>query len=289
MAGSATADQNEEAKRSVLGRAFEILDCFEGGQEMTVSGICEQTGLPPATVHRMLAALVEWEGVERLARGRYRLGARIWRLGVSAPQVRRLRELAQPYLVNLHMATRGTVYLGVRDGQDAVFGDRITRVKPTAASSFVTRRMPLQSTAGGRVLLAYSDDAWQQVRRNAALAAGACATPLSDDDGDAQSGDGLTRYPGGLAALERELAAIRAQGYGVIRDDGLPGRTSVAAPVFGELGTAVASLTVSFPETRIPEPRTILPHVLGTARAISADLSRHSLPASAAGPAESAP
>lgn len=289
MAGSATADQNEEAKRSVLGRAFEILDCFEGGQEMTVSGICEQTGLPPATVHRMLAALVEWEGVERLARGRYRLGARIWRLGVSAPQVRRLRELAQPYLVNLHMATRGTVYLGVRDGQDAVFGDRITRVKPTAASSFVTRRMPLQSTAGGRVLLAYSDDAWQQVQRNAALAAGAYTTPLSDDDGDAHSGDGLTPYPGGLAALERELAAIRAQGYGVIRDDGLPGRTSVAAPVFGELGTAVASLTVSFPETRIPEPRTILPHVLGTARAISADLSRHSLPASAAGPGESAP
>ena len=302
MAGSATVDHNDEAKRSVLGRAFEILDCFEGGQEMTVSGICEQTGLPPATVHRMLAALVEWEGVERLARGRYRLGARIWRLGVSAPAVRRLRELAQPYLVNLHMATRGTVYLGVRDGMDAVFGDRITRVKPTAASSFVTRRMPLQSTAGGRVLLAYSEDAWQQLRRNAAAAAdaGACSTRLSDGDGDgdggdagdhggdARSGDGLSRYPGGLAALERELAAIRAQGYGVIRDDGLPGRTSVAAPVLGELGTAVASLTVSFPETRIPEPRTILPHVLGTARAISADLSRHSLPSASAGTAESA-
>ena len=278
MAGGGAADQNEDVKRSVLGRAFEILDCFEGGQEMTVAGICERTGLPPATVHRMLAALVEWEGVERLARGRYRLGARIWRLGVSAPQIRRLRELAQPYLVNLHMATRGTVYLGVRDGQDAVFGDRITRVKPTAASSFVTRRMPLQSTAGGRVLLAYSEDAWRQVQKEAALEA---------ESGDGSCpGNGEARYPGSLAALDRELVAIRTQGYGVMRDDGLPGRTSVAAPVFGELGTAVASLTVSFPETRIPEPRTILPHVLGTARAISADLSRHSLPVSPAGTGE---
>lgn len=286
MAGSAAADQNEEVKRSVLGRAFEILDCFEGGQEMTVAGICDRTGLPPATVHRMLAALVEWEGVERLARGRYRLGARIWRLGVSAPQIRRLRELAQPYLVNLHMATRGTVYLGVRDGQDAVFGDRITRVKPTAASSFVTRRMPLQSTAGGRVLLAYSEDAWRQVQKEAAEETDTYDAAASGDD--AGSAYGSVRYAGGLAALGRELAVIRDQGYGVMRDDGLPGRTSVAAPVFGELGTPVASLTVSFPETRIPEPRTILPQVLGTARAISTDLSRHSLPSSTGGPMESA-
>ncbi|MDN3905560.1 IclR family transcriptional regulator [Arthrobacter sp. YD2] len=284
MAGNGTVDPHEDTKRSVLGRAFEILDCFEGGQEMTVAGICERTGLPPATVHRMLAALVEWEGVERLARGRYRLGARIWRLGVSAPQVRRLRELAQPYLVNLHMATRGTVYLGVRDGQDAVFGDRITRVKPTAASSFVTRRMPLQSTAGGRVLLAYSEDAWAQVRKDAALEA-EDSSGAAYDDGASAAGAAV---PYGLAALERELAEIRRQGYGVMLNDGLPGRTSVAAPVFGELGTVVASLTVSFPETRIPEPRTILPQVLGTARAISGDLSRHSLPASSAVPPEPA-
>ena len=282
MAGNGTADPHEDTKRSVLGRAFEILDCFEGGQEMTVAGICERTGLPPATVHRMLAALVEWEGVERLARGRYRLGARIWRLGVSAPQVRRLRELAQPYLVNLHMATRGTVYLGVRDGQDAVFGDRITRVKPTAASSFVTRRMPLQSTAGGRVLLAYCEDAWAQVRKDAALEAEDSSAAAYDDGAPAAG----AAAPYGLAALERELAEIRRQGYGVMLNDGLPGRTSVAAPVFGELGTVVASLTVSFPETRIPEPRTILPQVLGTARAISADLARHSLPASSAVPPE---
>lgn len=274
MAGSDAVEQGDESKRSVLGRAFEILDCFVGGQEMTVAGICEQTGLPPATVHRMLSALVEWEGVERLARGRYRLGARIWRLGVSAPQVRRLRELAQPYLVNLHMATRGTVYLGVRDGQDAVFGDRITRVKSTAASSFVTRRMPLQSTAGGRVLLAYSPDAWENLQRDVEMLRGMDFPPPHDDglDGD------MPQKPLDLLDLGRELAVIRAQGYAVTHDDGLNGRTSVAAPVFGEMGALVASLTVSFPETRIPDPRTILPHVLSVAKAISMDLARHTRP-----------
>lgn len=276
MAERDSTDTGEESRRSVLGRAFDILDCFAGGQEMTVAAICEQTGLPPATVHRMLAALVEWEGVERLARGRYRLGARIWRLGISAPQVRRLRELAQPYLVDLHMATHGTVYLGVRDGQEAVFGDRITRVKPTVASSYVTRRMPLQSTACGRVLLAYSDDAWRRLQDE--VAAGVQHPSVTDP---------LTPLrPADMAVLSRELAAIRAQGYGVTTNDGLKGRTSVAVPVFGELGSMVASLTVSFPETRIPDPRTILPHVLGTARAISRDLLKRPIVGPAGSPGE---
>jgi len=249
------SDARDDPRRSVVGRALEILDCFAGGTEMSVAGICERTGLPPATVHRMLAALVEWEGVERVGRGRYQLGTRIWRLGVGAPQVRRLRELAQPYLVDLHVVTRGTVYLGVRDGGDAVFADRITRVKPTAKSVRATRRMPLHSTGCGRVLLAYSDDAWDRLQE------------------DAEHSEAVAEV---MPALRREVAEIRLAGHGITQNDGLPGRTTVAAPVFWDGGAIVASVAVSFPQTRIPDPRSIVPRVLTTARAISTDLSRRS-------------
>ncbi|PZH20284.1 IclR family transcriptional regulator [Streptomyces sp. NTH33] len=245
------AVEHDDAKRTVLGRAFEILDCLAGGHEMTVAGICADTGLPPATVHRLLSALVEWEAAERVARGQYRLGPRIWRLGIGAPQPRRLRELAQPYLVELHLVTRGTAYLGVRDGANAMFADRITRVKSTPGSSRATRRMPLQATGCGLVLLAYSDDAWGELCDAAAHSDQLAAT---------------------LPGLRGLLDEIRRQGFGVSRDDGLPGRTSVAAPVFGEDGGVAASVAVSFPETRIPDPRTVVPRVLGAARAISADL-----------------
>lgn len=244
-------DSAEDSKRSVLGRAFDILDCFAGGAELTVASICDRTGLPPATVHRMLAALVKWEGVERLSHGRYRLGARIWRLGIGAPQVRRLRELAQPYLVNLHVATRGTVYLGVRDGQDGLFSDRITRVKATPNSTRATRRLPLYRTGGGRVLLAYSPAAWDAF----------CA--------DAEQDANLAPL---LPGLRSQLAEIRRAGVGISRDDGLPGRTSVSAPVLDAEGEIVASITVAFPESRIAQPETIVPRVRATARAISHDL-----------------
>ena len=242
---------DEDSRRSVLGRAFDILDCFAGGAELSVAAICERTRLPPATVHRMLATLVKWEGVERLSHGRYRLGSRIWRLGIGAPQVRRLRELAQPYLVNLHVATRGTVYLGVRDGRDGIFSDRITRVKATPNSTRATRRLPLHRTGGGRVLLAHSPEAWEALCRDAEL------DPL---------------LAGVLPQLRTQLDEIRRSGVGISRDDGLPGRSSVAAPILGPDGEIVASITVAFPESRIPNPHDIVPRVRATARAISHDL-----------------
>lgn len=240
-------------KRNVLGRAFDILDCFAGGAEMGVAGISDRTGLPPATVHRMLAALVRWGGVERLGHGRYRLGARVWRLGIGAVQVKTLREMAQPYLVDLHMATRGTVYLGIQDGNDAVFSDRITRVKSSAESVHATRRVPLENTGGGRVLLAYSASAWD------ALCTRSAHDPKLQQD---------------LPRLRAELAHIRQIGAAISYNDGLPGRTSVAAPVFGQDGLITASISVAFPEARIPQPLTILPRVISTARAITADLVR---------------
>ena len=75
----AAASTDVDGKRSVLGRAFDILDCFFASEsEQTISTLCNQTGLPPATVHRMLASLVEWGAIERTSRGHYRLrGVRV--------------------------------------------------------------------------------------------------------------------------------------------------------------------------------------------------------------------
>ena len=98
--------ESTESRRSVLGRAFDILECFADGEpEQTIGSLCAKTDLPPATVHRMLANLTEWGAVERTSRGRYRLGMRLWRLGWGVPSARNLKDIARPYLVDLHGAT----------------------------------------------------------------------------------------------------------------------------------------------------------------------------------------
>lgn len=242
-----------DPKRSVLGRAFLVLDCFAGGVEMSVSRIGQRTGLPPATVHRILASLVEWGGVEHVSHGRYQLGARIWRVGVGAPQIRVLRELAQPYLVDLHVRSAGTVYLAVRDGRDTIFSDRITRVKRSTDTRRVARRAPLEQSGAGRVLLAYSDEAWRLVEAEASV----------------------TQDQQRLEKLRREMAVIRQDGVAITSNDGLQGRFSVACPLFGFDGVVVASIAVAFPNTRIPDPSVVAPLVIGAAQAISKDLVDH--------------
>lgn len=251
------ADVNaSDSRRSVIRRAFEILDCFDGASEMTVAAIVEQTGMPPATVHRILASLVEWGGVERTSYGKYRLGDRIWQLGAEAPQLKRLRDLAQPILVDLHLNTKGTAYLGVRNGVDGIYSDRITRVKSTKYSTRASRRLPLHHTGGGRVLLAFSEDAWDDL---VALA-----------QTDATLRDALPRLKAGLVQ-------IREKGVEVSLNDGLPGRSSVAAPVFGVNGEIIASIAVAFPATRIPDPWSIVPRVRAAARALSEEVVRHGI------------
>ena len=73
---------SEPAGRTVLSRAFAILDAFaDGGPEQTHGSITRATGLSPATAHRILAELVDWGAVERIGRGRTRIGLHLWRLG----------------------------------------------------------------------------------------------------------------------------------------------------------------------------------------------------------------
>ncbi len=256
----ATSSEREGAKRSVLGRAFEILDCFEGaGDEVSVAHIVEKTGLPPATVHRLLSTLLRWGGVERLAHGRYRLSDRVWRLGLGAPAVKRLHEIAQPILVQLHVATQGTVYLAVRDGDHGLFVDRITRIKSTPETMNASRRLPLEQTGGGRVLLAFSPEA--QYERHLLF---------KDNTSAKKSQDDLTDI----------LENIRRSGVAVTHDDVLPGRLSVAAPIFDDEKAIIASVSVTFREEKL-NPRAIetalIPNVKQAAKAIASEMATLSL------------
>ena len=117
---------SEPAGRTVLSRAFAILDTFADGEpEQTQGSINRATGLSPATAHRILAELVEWGGVERTGRGRYRIGLHLWRLGALAPQGRELRDLALPYLQDLLEVTHEVVHLVVLDENQALYVEKL--------------------------------------------------------------------------------------------------------------------------------------------------------------------
>lgn len=142
-------------KRSVLARAFDILNCFGGGAERSVADVCAATDLPPATVHRMLASLTEHGAIERTSWGRYRLGPGLWRLGHDVHDIRTLRDVARPALIDLHSSTRLPVALATGAGERLQVIDKIAgrKVAPVWEHLGSPR---LHEHAGGLVLLAWS-------------------------------------------------------------------------------------------------------------------------------------
>lgn len=216
-----------ETERSVVRRALMVLDCFLGNMaERTVTEISRETGLPMATVHRLLGTLIEWGGVERNGRGRYRLSMHVWRLGACAPEARALRDIAMPFLEDLREATHEVVHMAVLDGTEVLYLEKLTSKQPVTVISRVGRRLPLHATGPGKVLLAYSGP--ELVDR--VIAAGLRPITSSTIVTERQ--------------LRSALAEIRRTGLAVSRNEMTDGSSSVAAPVFGADRSVVASLAV---------------------------------------------
>ncbi|MCL2583778.1 MAG: helix-turn-helix domain-containing protein [Streptosporangiales bacterium] len=239
----------DDGKRSVLGRAFDILDCFSTEQpEQTIAGLCGQTGLPPATVHRMLAGLVEWEAVERTGRGRYRLGRRLWRLGWGVADVRLLRDAARSFMVDLYSATGELVALGTRESSGDVTIMDFIGGRSVNAGWYSGRRVPLLDSGPGLVYLAHAtpNDLTETLRE-------LCPPRWSRSD-DFQ--------------LRQRLSEIKRTGVAVARGTS-PGEPAwVSAPVYRRDGSVRSTLSLIVPEYRL-NAVSMSRAVAGTARAIT--------------------
>lgn len=142
---------------SVASKLFAILDCFDAqSPSLTLSEIASATGLPLSTVHRLLGELTEWGALERLPNGAYRVGMRLWEVGVLASRQRNLREAASPYMQDLYDAAKQNVQLAVIDGLQALCLERIYGKRAVSTETDVGGRMPLHATATGKSLLAFS-------------------------------------------------------------------------------------------------------------------------------------
>ncbi len=215
----------------MLGRGVQILQAFRPhGGTLTLSRLVERTGLPKATVHRLAEELVELGLLERQAVG-YRPGLELFELGELIAAKADLREVALPFLQDLYEATHETVHLGIRDGLDVVYAEKIRGHGGVDVPSRVGGRLPLSSTGVGKALLAYAPpDVVESVfsRPLRCLTIHSVADPV---------------------ALGEELKEIRRTGVAREHEEAALGVVCVAAPVIVS-GEAVAGISVAIPTDR---------------------------------------
>ncbi|SFP72546.1 DNA-binding transcriptional regulator, IclR family [Amycolatopsis arida] len=208
------AGNGSDPGRSVTARALALLAAFDPAHpRLTLSVMARRAGLPLATAHRLAAELEAWGALDRDGDGGYRIGLRLWEVGLLAPVSGRLREVALPFMQELYEATRENIHLAVRDGFDALYVEKLSGHRSVSIISRTGSRLPLHSTGVGKVLLAEAAPEFVEAY---------CRRPLPQ----------FTRHTIGTPGrLRRELRTTLERGYALTNEEMTLGSCSVAVPV----------------------------------------------------------
>ena len=194
-----------------------------------LSDLAEHTGLDPATVHRLLRALVD-EGLASRVPGtrHYTLGPLAFTLGLAAAPYFDLGRPTQARLAALAQALHGTVFLKLRSGVDSVCLARHDGVGPVPSLMLeVGGRRPLCLTAGGVAMLI-------QLPRSEQAA-------IEADNRRSIERLDTRRWPG----TRRMLRRSRQLGYASNLGDIAAGINAIGVPLMTSAGDPVASLTLA--------------------------------------------
>lgn len=235
----------------MLEKCLRILQAFRSGdRHLRLVDLAERTGMPKSTVHRLANVLIDQRLLAQDQDG-YQLGLALFELSSLVPVEHQLRLAALPFLQDLFMATHETVHLGVREGVDVVYVEKIHGHSDLGLPSRVGGRLPLNCTGIGKALLAFSGD---EVRTDFLARPLRRITEKSIVD---------------PARLLRELAEVRATGLAFEREEATPGRECVAAPVLVQ-GEVVAAMSISVPVSAYR-----MPHLAAAVKTSALGLSRY--------------
>lgn len=212
------------ARAALLLRTLATFE-FMGASLLQISTL---TQLPKATVHRLLAALIDQRLVERPAGTRlYRLGTDIYAFGTPVRDAFNLQQQCRPSLERLASATQATVYLGVRSGYDMLCLDKIAGQAHNASNLLELHdRWPLGIGSFSLALLAF-------------LPAREIGDVIEFNQRRISDEDTLT-----FEHIHASITKTRRNGYAKRTTRFAKGWAGVAAPVFDERKYPIASLCV---------------------------------------------
>ena len=218
---------------SVIGKVQAIVEAFGIDESaLSLAEIARRTGIPKASVHRLIQELLTWGVIERSG-SEYRLGLHLYELGSRVPLVRQLRDNVRPFMDDLHSQVGETVNLGVLAGFDVLFVDRASGYRQQPRPARLGGRVPLHCSSTGKVLMAFGPEYLLQH---------VLERPMPR----------LTRST--TTSKTRLIEAVnkaREDGYALDREEVATGFSGIAVPIFGEDGIAVGAMSIVGPTFRV--------------------------------------
>lgn len=220
----------EPGSDGTVGKALEVLDRVAAfARPVRFSELLADSPFPKATLYRFVQTLTH-QGMLTFdaERGTYAPGLRLVRLAHAAWATSSLAPLARVHLDALAAATGETVHLAQLDMGQVLYVDKRNAARPVEMFSQAGKVGPAYCTGVGKAMLAFLDPPALE----AALARQSFHrfTPETLDS---------------PAALRAELAAIRARGHALDRQEHEPGIICCAAPILTRAGRVLGALSVT--------------------------------------------
>ena len=219
-----------------MANAARVLKMFTSQQpDWGVSELARAMAQSTSTVHRLVATLADEGLLEQHGdAGRYRLGLAMFDMVAAVPTHRSLHEAVMMPMTELRHRSGETVQVGVLDGRQVVYVERLDSPQTMRFFAELGRRNDAHCTASGKALLAFLPAPRRaEVLRNWELRSLTPHTITSTDE------------------LQRQLATVRRLGHAENRQESEVGAWSIAAPIRDASGACVAAMSVVGPVERI--------------------------------------
>ncbi|AYO29537.1 IclR family transcriptional regulator [Biomaibacter acetigenes] len=223
-------------------KALKLLNYFTTDRPIIgLNELSRLSGYPKASVYRLLCALEKCGFVTRSKEyesdRRYQLGIKLFELGMQVYENIELNKVALPFMKELKDQINEAIQLVVRDGDEALYIEKIDPDQVFRLYTAKGRRAPLYAGASGRVLLAGLADEKINSLLDKPLKKFTDKTPVSKEE------------------IWEKILFIRRNKFSISKEELWPTSMEIAVPIYDQTCSIIASLSAAGPIFRMTEDK----------------------------------
>ncbi len=240
---------------SALRKAISVLELITAqSQAVGLPDLTAKLQLPRQTVHRILRQL-EAQGliIRDPSRDRFFVGPKLSQLAINALFSENHNLPTRTILRELVDDIQESCNIGVLDGMDFVYLDRIEANRTLRVHSEAGSHVPAYCTSGGKILLAFLPSALRKKLLHLKTLTSFTPTTRTEPQ-----------------TLEAELNLFRDTGFSTNNQEHTNGVVGVALPILDSSGRAIAALACHAPVARISldQLKSHIPRIQASAQAL---------------------
>ena len=207
---------------------MDILNLFIDHTELSFQEVIELSGIPKTTAFRMLKSLEEMEFLEKGTDAKYRLGILFLKFGHLVSMRLDVRKIAYPIMNELHNDVKEAINLIVRDGNEAMYIEKVDTQQKVRLYTAIGRKSPLYAGACSRAILSFLPDAEiKEYLKSIELESFAMGT-ITDKE-----------------KLYETIVQVKDLGYTISHSELENHTSAIAAPIFDHKGEVIAAMSIA--------------------------------------------